>query len=42
MIHQERYPIQRTLWEFPAGQIDERDKADDPATIVATAMRELE
>ena len=42
LIHQERYPIQRTLWEFPAGQIDDREHADDPAAITATVLRELE
>ncbi|MFK5923980.1 MAG: hypothetical protein QM496_17530, partial [Verrucomicrobiota bacterium] len=25
LIHQERYPVQRALWEFPAGQIDDID-----------------
>ena len=41
LIHQERYPIQRTLWEFPAGQIDCIDRGDDPEFIAATAVREL-
>ena len=42
LIHQERYPIQRTLWEFPAGQIDDREHADDPGVITASVLRELE
>ncbi len=41
LIHQERFPIQRTLWEFPAGQIDQVDKSDDPEVIRETALREL-
>lgn len=41
LIHQERYPIQRTLWEFPAGQIDQIASSDDPVVIAATAIREL-
>lgn len=41
LIHQERYPIQRTLWEFPAGQIDAIERGDDPPTILATVEREL-
>jgi ADP-ribose pyrophosphatase len=41
LIHQERYPIQRTLWEFPAGQIDEPGRAAEPAVIAATVAREL-
>jgi ADP-ribose pyrophosphatase len=42
LIHQERYPIQRTLWEFPAGQIDKVGQGDEPETILATVARELE
>lgn len=42
LIHQERYPIQRTLWEFPAGQIDMIEHGDDPEVIRATVERELE
>ena len=41
LIHQERYPIQRTLWEFPAGQIDTSERGDDPEVIRATVEREL-
>lgn len=41
LIHQERYPIQRTLWEFPAGQIDIIERGDDPEVIRATVEREL-
>ncbi len=42
LIRQERYPIQRVIWEFPAGQIDDRDNCDDSEVILATARRELE
>jgi len=41
MIRQERYPIQREIWEFPAGQIDDFENRDDPEVILATAEREL-
>lgn len=39
LIHQERLPVQRTLWEFPAGQIDEVETRDN---ILETVFRELE
>lgn len=39
LIRQERVAVQRTLWEFPAGQVDE--EVVDIATLVATARREL-
>lgn len=39
LIHQERLPLRRALWEFPAGQIDDEHSRD---TIVATALRELD
>ena len=38
LVHQERVPILATIWEFPAGQID------DPSienAVIATAHREL-
>lgn len=38
LVRQERVPIRRELWEFPAGQIDGEVT---PETIVATAHREL-
>lgn len=38
LVRQERIPIRATIWEFPAGQIDD---ADDPDTIQATGLREL-
>ncbi len=41
LISQERLPVQRVLWEFPAGQIDERDGHESRETIVATVLREL-
>ncbi|QQL45950.1 NUDIX hydrolase [Sulfuriroseicoccus oceanibius] len=41
MVRQERLPIQRTLWEFPAGQIDDTENKDSPAVIIETAHREL-
>jgi ADP-ribose pyrophosphatase len=40
MVRQERVPIQATIWEFPAGQIDERTE-HATAAIHATALREL-
>ncbi|HEX5176859.1 MAG TPA: NUDIX hydrolase [Chthoniobacteraceae bacterium] len=40
LVRQERVPIRATIWEFPAGQIDEH--ADhDAAAIRATGLREL-
>lgn len=42
MIHQERYPVQSTLWEFPAGQIDELENREDTDVIVATVHQELQ
>ena len=41
LVRQERLPIQRTLWEFPAGQIDDIQKSDSPVTIIDTVHREL-
>jgi len=41
MIRQERVPIRRTIWEFPAGQIDEATGHTWEA-IVATGLRELQ
>lgn len=38
MIRQERIPVGRELWEFPAGQVE---GAADAETIRATALREL-
>ncbi|MEO8826868.1 MAG: NUDIX hydrolase [Chthoniobacterales bacterium] len=38
LIHQERIPARRILWEFPAGQIDGEVTE---ASIRATALREL-
>ena len=38
MVRQERVPIRATIWEFPAGQIDDHDEAD---VIRATGLREL-
>lgn len=38
LVLQERVPIRATIWEFPAGQIDERS---EPDAIHATAKREL-
>ena len=39
MIRQERIPIRATIWEVPAGQID--DESDGPEDISAVALREL-
>lgn len=38
LVRQERVPVRREMWEFPAGQVE---GTDDPASIVATAHREL-
>jgi ADP-ribose pyrophosphatase len=42
LILQERYPVERTLWEFPAGQIDDLENQDDEQTVRATGLRELQ
>jgi ADP-ribose pyrophosphatase len=39
LIHQERLPVRRSLWEFPAGQIDDEHSRE---TIIATTLRELD
>ena len=41
MIQQERYPIQRVIWEFPAGQIDHPSGAENTDVIEEAARREL-
>jgi len=41
LIHQERLPVQRVLWEFPAGQIDHLEQREQRSEIIATAVREL-
>ncbi len=41
LILQERIPIRRTIWEMPAGQIDD-SSAPDENTIRAVALRELQ
>lgn len=41
LISQERLPVQRVLWEFPAGQIDEPEGHEHHETIVDTVLREL-
>jgi ADP-ribose pyrophosphatase len=38
LVRQERVPIRATIWEFPAGQIDDHA---EPEAIRATALREL-
>jgi 8-oxo-dGTP pyrophosphatase MutT (NUDIX family) len=40
LVRQERVPIRATIWEFPAGQIDERAGHDEEA-IRLTGLREL-
>jgi ADP-ribose pyrophosphatase len=40
LVRQERVPIRGTIWEFPAGQIDEATDHDAEA-IKATGIREL-
>ena len=39
LIRQERVVVQRTIWEFPAGQVDDKDVSEE--AIRATALREL-
>jgi ADP-ribose pyrophosphatase len=39
LVRQERIPIRATIWEFPAGQID--DQAEREMSIRETALREL-
>lgn len=41
LIQQERYPIQRTIWEFPAGQIDDVANKEDREIILNTVHSEL-
>jgi len=40
LVRQERVPIRATIWEFPAGQIDQSAEHDEEA-IRATGLREL-
>lgn len=40
LVRQERVPVRATLWEFPAGQIDEAG-VHDWQTIVSAGLREL-
>ncbi len=40
LIHQERLPVMRALWEFPAGQIDEAEETQE--AIIDTLKRELD
>lgn len=39
LIHQERLPVRRALWEFPAGQLDDGETQD---AVIATVLRELD
>ena len=41
LIAQERLPVQQTLWEFPAGQIDLPRAEITPGAVSAAALREL-
>ncbi len=41
LVHQERIPVQRTLWEFPAGQIDVPVADITHEKIISTARAEL-
>ena len=40
LIRQERVPIQATIWEMPAGQIDDNTEPNE-SEIVSVALREL-
>ena len=42
MVEQERYPLQRSLWEFPAGQIDDLENGLDTQVILDVILSELE
>src|SRR4051812_23795552 len=39
LIHQERLPVMRVLWEFPAGQLDHGESQE---AVVTTLLRELD
>lgn len=39
LVRQERVPIRATIWEFPAGQIDDHEQLD---AVKATGLRELQ
>ena len=41
MSHQERFPVQQTLWEFPAGQIDDHDRRLETSVILEAVHQEL-
>ena len=42
LVRQERIPVRASLWEFPAGQVDEEQVTDDPDRVLReTAAREL-
>jgi ADP-ribose pyrophosphatase len=40
LVSQERIPIRQTIWEMPAGQVDEENPAD--SDFQKTALRELQ
>lgn len=40
LVRQERVPIRSTIWEFPAGQIDQ-STGHNPEAILSTGLREL-
>ena len=42
LVRQERVPVQRTLWEFPAGQVEASGDDLNARAIVDAALRELE
>ncbi|MCF6313718.1 MAG: NUDIX hydrolase [Verrucomicrobiales bacterium] len=42
LIQQERYPVQRALWEFPAGQIDDIHNRENTDVILNTVHSELD
>lgn len=41
LVHQERIPVHRTLWEFPAGQIDVPASEVTHELVIQTAINEL-
>lgn len=41
LVRQERYPVERTPWEFPAGLIDDHANREDAGVIASAALREM-
>lgn len=41
LVRQERYPVERAPWEFPAGLIDDPERPHPPEAIAGAALREM-